>query len=95
MANQLPTTVAEAIQHLLSLLDEENRAALKAIPRNRLIQLHHGYGTGIRNSLGLWGQNKALRSDPEIAHMHPDDASIYIIEQMWDFLHAQDGDTAE
>lgn len=87
----LPTTVKEAVQHLLSRLDEESRTNLKDMARNNLGDLHHGYGAGIRSHLGLWGKNRPLMNDPEIAGMHPDDASIYIIEQMWDFLHAQDG----
>ena len=92
---QLPTTVAEAIQYLYSQLDEENRTQLKAMPRDELIKLHRGYGMGVRNGLGLWGQNKALLSDPELQGMFPDDISHYLIEKLWDSLHAQDGNTAK
>ena len=90
MSDQLPTSVKEAIPYMLSRLDEESRANLKAIPRNDLIQLHRSYGMGLRNGLGLWGQNKELLSDPELQGMHPDDISHYLIEKLWDFLHAQD-----
>jgi hypothetical protein len=85
----LPETVDEAIEYLLSKLDEENRHALKNMKREELIKLHRTYGMGVRNSLGLWGQNTKLRADPEIAGMFPDDASMYIIERIWDRLNSQ------
>ena len=36
---------------------------IKNLPKKKLITLHRGFGTGIRNKFGLWGDNKALRSD--------------------------------
>lgn len=84
---QLPETVDEAIKFLLSWLDEANKNALKNMKREDLITLHHHYGMDVRNTLGLWGSNAKLRADPEIAGMFPDDASIYIIERMWDMLN--------
>ena len=87
---RLPETVEEAIQYLLSKLDEENQNELKNMKREELIRLHRPYGMGVRNSLGLWGQNNKLCTDSEIAGMHPDDASMYIIERMWDRLRTQD-----
>ena len=85
----LPGTVDEAIQYLLSKLDETNQNELKNMKREDLILLHRGYGMGVRNSLGLWGSNARLCSDPEITGMFPDDASHYIIERMWDFLNSE------
>jgi hypothetical protein len=88
-SEKLPETVDEAIQYLLSRLDDENRNALKNMKREDLILLHRSYGMGIRNSLGLWGSNQKLRADPEIAGMFPDSASNYIIERMWVLLNSQ------
>jgi hypothetical protein len=91
MAEQpLPETVDEAVEYLLSKLDDENRTLLKHIKREELIKLHRPYGMGVRNSLGLWGQNTKLCADPEIAGMFPDDASQYIIERIWERLNSQD-----
>lgn len=87
---RLPETVAESIQYLLSKMDEVNQNELKNMKREDIISLHRTYGMSVRNSLGLWGSNAKLRSDPEIAGLFPDDASHYIIERMWDFLNAQD-----
>ena len=88
MDEHLPETVDQAIHYLLSKLDEENQNELKNMKREDLVKLHHGYGTGIRNSLGLWDRNAKLYSDPEITGKFPDDVSSYIIERMWDFLNS-------
>jgi hypothetical protein len=82
----LPATVDEAIQTMYAWLDEENRQILKAMQEHELIRLHHGYGTGIRNGLGLWGQNTALMTTPELKGMHPDDMSTYLIQRLWRYL---------
>jgi hypothetical protein len=84
----LPTTVAEAVDYLLARLDQANRDALRSMKRDDLISLHHGYGTGIRNSLGLWGQSP-IRQDPEVAGWFPDDISQHIIERMWEKLQSE------
>lgn len=85
----LPETVDEAIQYLLSLLDETSQNNLKNMKRDDLGDLHHTYGAGVRHALGLWGTNPKLCANPEIVGMHPDDASIYIIKRMWDYLNSQ------
>lgn len=90
MPETLPAMVKDAVRYLLARLTDDDKAALKAMRRDELIRLHRGYGMGVRNGLGLWGQNPALMRDPEIAGKFPDAASMYIIEQMWDVLHAPD-----
>jgi hypothetical protein len=84
----LPTTVAEAVDYLLARLDPENRKALRAMKRDELISLHHGYGTGIRNELGLWGP-VPIHQDPEVAGLFPDDISQHLIERLWEKLQSE------
>lgn len=91
----LPTNVEDAVYYILTQLDDENRAMLKAIPHQALTSLHHDYGPSIRNGLGLWGQNRALMNDPALKGMAPDSMSMILVEKVWDFLQAQDGDTNE
>jgi hypothetical protein len=81
-----PRTVKAAVRYLLAGLDQKNRDALKAMKRNDLILLHHGFGAGVRHNLGLWGQNQALMNDPELKGMHPDDMSMILIEKLWEHL---------
>ena len=45
--------------------------------------LHHGYGTHVRNSLGLWRGNEALIVSCAGGLAHPDDVSMIIIESLW------------
>jgi hypothetical protein len=83
---KLPETVEEAVIYLIRLLDENSRNNLKKMRRNDLHYLHHGYGSGVRAELGLWGINTKLCADPAIAGMHPDDASMVIITLVWERL---------
>lgn len=83
---QQPHTVEEAIQLMFSWLDLENRKILKAMPKTELWSLHHGYGTGIRNSLGLWNGKNPLLQLAEFKGMFPDDISMILIERLWDYL---------
>ncbi|GEM_PF-3358591 len=41
-----------------------NKERVRSTPRKDLTQLHHGWGTGIRNAFGLWAGNKALPYRP-------------------------------
>jgi hypothetical protein len=55
-----PTTLDEAVAHLVSVLSEEDKATVRDTPEDDLIRFHHGWGTGIRNGFGLWGGNPEL-----------------------------------
>jgi len=77
-----PSTVDEAAAELVAGLDAESMTTLLATERADLIQYHHGWGTGIRNSFGLWGGNDALMKS--CGKPHPDDCSMVIIEATWD-----------
>jgi hypothetical protein len=85
----LPTSVTEAVAYLLARLDPQSRANLKAMRRDDLITLHHGFGTGIRNELGLWGPSP-IHQDPAVAGLFPDDLSQHLIERMWEALQAEE-----
>jgi hypothetical protein len=87
-----PTTVEEAARQLVAGLDEKSKARLRADKRADLIQYHHGWGTGIRNGLGLWrGNTKLLESCGGGKPVHPDDCSMTIIEAVWEKLRSVDG----
>lgn len=71
------------------------KMTVRSTPKDELILFHHGWGTGIRNAFGLWKGNAALmRSCAEArggrtgagtgaAFLHPDSASMVIIEAVW------------
>ncbi len=82
-----PRTVEQAVAVLLPGLDEAAREKIRGTPRGDLIIFHHGWGTGIRNELGLWrGNDDLLRACGE---KHPDGASMVIIEAVWDALQKE------
>jgi hypothetical protein len=85
----LPQSLTEAVDLIVKELDSKSRATLLQTKREDLIQFHHGWGTGIRNSMCLWGGNDQLiRSACGGKLCHPDDASMLIMEAVWDRLHA-------
>lgn len=79
-----PATLDEAVDQIVSGLSDEDKARVRGTPREDLIMFHHGWGTGIRNSYGLWGGNNALLES--CGGGHPDDASMVIIEAVWERL---------
>lgn len=84
----LPRSLQEAVDRIVKELDADSRATLLKTKRDDLIQFHHGWGTGIRNSMCLWGGNESLiRSACGGKLCHPDDASMQIMEAVWDRLH--------
>lgn len=82
-----PTTVDETVDHILAGMPEEDKQTVRSTPKADLIMFHHGWGTGIRNGLDLWGGNAALlQSCAEVsgsAFMDADEASGVIIEAVW------------
>lgn len=79
-----PKTVSEAVKILLERMSLENQEKIRNTPREDLILYHHGWGTGIRNDFGLWGKNFELLKDT--GEQHPDNASMVIIEAVWEAL---------
>lgn len=81
-----PRTVAEAVDTILHQLDADPEAVsvIKSTPKDDLIKFHHGWGTQIRNDFGLWQGNVILLKDCD--KHHPDDASMVIIEAVWERL---------
>ncbi|HEX7600038.1 MAG TPA: DUF6794 domain-containing protein, partial [Polyangiaceae bacterium] len=79
-----PKTVDEAVTQILSTMDDASKKRVRDTPRGDLIQFHHSWGMGIRNSMGLWQGNDAL-----LASCHttdPDACSGVIIEKTWERL---------
>jgi len=79
-----PRTVDEAATRILADMKGADKTRVRETKREDLIFFHHGWGTGIRNEFGLWKGNTNLLADCH-AH-HPDDASMVIIEAVWQRL---------
>lgn len=82
-----PVTVDAAARQIVAKMDDESKAQVRATAKQDLIQFHLGWGTGIRNSLGLWrGNHQLLESCGRGTRVHPDDCSTVIIEAVWELL---------
>ena len=82
---QWPVTIEESADVVIAALTETEAAKISGMSESELINLHFGVGMWIRNNLGLWQGNDALiqalrEREPGI---HPDEASMLIIEQVW------------
>lgn len=82
-----PRTLVQAVDQIVDGMSDEEQNAVKSKPRENLIEFHMGWGMGIRNGLGLWRGNDALViSACGGERCHPDDASMKIIEAVWERL---------
>ena len=83
-----PKTVEEAVQVLKTrwLQPKDRDWILRNSKDDVLNRLYMGFGTGMRNQFGLWGNNQALRDscgtqDPEVC-------SVVIINRLWESLRS-------
>jgi hypothetical protein len=90
--NTYDGVVADIVRHL----DDRGRAALRSMPREDVILLHHGWGTAIRNRYGFWHNGALLRSCTTARFgsdfpfpIHPDDASGIVMEGVWDAVNGR------
>ncbi|MFH1437170.1 MAG: DUF6794 domain-containing protein [Pseudomonadota bacterium] len=84
---RLPATIDEAVAFVLPQMSEEDKKTMRDTPKKDLIKYHHGFGTAIRNKLGLWSGNAELMKAAKANH--PDDASMVIIEALWEKLQEE------
>ncbi|WP_277036349.1 DUF6794 domain-containing protein [Caballeronia mineralivorans] len=85
-ADKWPETVEATVRMIISSLPDKDRLNVKNTKKEDLIRFHHGWGTGIRNYYGLWRGNKKLILSACGKPCHPDDASMVIIEAVWEEL---------
>ncbi len=82
-----PVTVEETMRDLLPRISPLVKVRLMFMKKEDLISLHLGFGTGIRNRYGLWRGNDRLIFSACGFPCHPEDASMKIIEAVWDAEH--------
>lgn len=82
-----PLTVEQAANKVLKQMNKEDLTRFKRMKKEDLINLHMGFGQGIRNDFGLWNGNALLLRNS--GTHHPDDASMVIIESAWNKLNGK------
>ena len=76
-----PETVAEAVDRLMIVLDNEHKLVIATRTEEELIDLHFSLGAAIRNAFWLHDRNSKLLADCGV--MHPDDAAGVIVKEIW------------
>ena len=82
---KVPETVDEAVNRLVTLLDDEHKLAISTMQESDLIDLHFSLGIAIRNAFELHDQDSELLKSLG-PFVHPDDVSMMIIGQLWHSL---------
>ncbi|MFC1535458.1 YpsA SLOG family protein [Thermodesulfobacteriota bacterium] len=82
-----PKTVPESVNILMSRLSLKDKTTVAKMIQNDLGYLHSSIGAFIRNEFGLWDGNDELMNDccsiSGEKELHPDDAAMVIIEELW------------
>jgi hypothetical protein len=79
-----PETVDEAVEWLITVLEDRHKMLLTIMREDELIDLHFGLGLSIRNSFGLHDADGKLFRDCGVDNS--DDASDVIIKALWNKL---------
>lgn len=91
-------TLEEIVVDLANKLPPGEKKYLAELEKYDLSQLHHGYGTHIRNTYGLWIDNpltknwrenedgRDIRGGVDYSVDHPDAVSMRIIEELWEYV---------
>jgi hypothetical protein len=84
-----PETVDEAVDRLMSILDDRQKVTIATMREKDLIDLHFGLGMAIRNAFGLHSPDSKLKVScgPLI---QADDISAEIIYKLWSRLKYDD-----
>jgi len=91
-ANPAGRVCRDAIERVYASLDEKSIGTLLETDKGDLIRLHHGWGTGIRNDLGLWKEDSPIRRSCAAlggsSDMHPDAASGDVKDGVWELVQS-------
>jgi hypothetical protein len=84
-----PKTIAETIDRLLTVLDDEHKIVIAAMQEKDLIDLHFSLGVAIRNAFGFWDPGSPLLTSCNA--ISPDDVSDQVILELWKRLNQKLG----
>ncbi len=77
--------IQEVLDWLFNDLQPGEKITFFNAPWEDLIRFHHGYGTYIRNTFGLWAKHPLLLASMCLPlDNHPDDTSYRITVKLWE-----------
>jgi hypothetical protein len=88
-----PKSFEEAVARAKGQLTEAGRVRVRSASKRDLIEFHLGWGMYLRNEFGLWEEDsellRACAAKKGWPRVHPDDASMMIIEAVWKSLQEE------
>jgi len=81
----------EVIKDLYNTWDDKSKKEFLAVGFDNLITLHHGFGTALRNTYGLWHPKYPGVVPSDLGDGHPDGISMKIIEGLYRYIEQQHG----
>jgi hypothetical protein len=81
--NLIPSTLSHAVSSLINTLSVDDLSKITNGSEDELAQLHHGFGTGLRNSWGLWSNSVLAKWFNQKGIYHADDMSGIIITSLY------------
>lgn len=79
-----PKTIAETVERLVTVLDDEHKLVISSMSERDLGDLHFSLGLAIRNAFGFWDLQSPLLNSCK--SMNIDDISDQIILELWQRL---------
>jgi hypothetical protein len=85
-----PRTVAEAVDLKLRTMSEGDKASIRAMPRDRVQDLYHGFQMLHRADFGLGEGNDALLASCGSVRMPAEECMRVILDALWVALQGDD-----
>jgi hypothetical protein len=85
----IPENLEDALKELDNMLPSAAKEDIKIIKKSEMNNYHHGFGTYLRNSWGLWKGERLAKFFNSIGINHPDDMSGKVLDSYWDKLHTE------
>lgn len=84
-----PKTITETVDRLVTVLDDEHKIVIAAMPEEDLVNLHFSLGVAIRNAFVFWESRNSISAS--CGAMSPDDVSDQVILELWKRLNQKSG----
>ncbi len=76
--------ISEVLDDLFNTMEDVEKVVFFNTAKKDLIRFHHGFGTHIRNTYGLWSSHPELLASMCLPlDTHPGDVSMCIMEALW------------
>lgn len=86
---RIPVDLNDCFIKLNKMLSQDQIKKIKRITEVSMNHYHHGFGTSLRNSWGLWGDSVLAKWFNERGIHHADDMSCIILTSFWRYMNGK------